>query len=70
MYDEAVVVSSPLVDVPRGVRYGWADSPDANLVNARTGKGDPLPASPFRTDNWPIREALGEDEMAAASVDE
>jgi sialate O-acetylesterase len=32
------------------VRYGWVDNPEqANLIN-REG----LPASPFRTDDWPL----------------
>lgn len=43
-----VVVSSPEVPEPVAVRYAWADSPDCNLINA-----DGLPASPFRTDDWP-----------------
>lgn len=45
-----VVVSSDAVAQPIAVRYGWVDNPEqANLVN-REG----LPASPFRTDRWPI----------------
>jgi len=40
-----VLVSSPDVPKPVAVRYGWADNPDVNLVNAAG-----LPASPFRTD--------------------
>lgn len=43
-----VVVASPDVSAPVAVRYAWADSPDCNLYNK-----DGLPASPFRTDNWP-----------------
>lgn len=42
-----VLVSSPEVKEPVAVRYGWADNPECNLVNA-TG----LPASPFRSDEW------------------
>jgi len=45
---KAVVVSSPEVAAPVAVRYGWADNPDCTLVN-----GAGLPASPFRTDDWP-----------------
>lgn len=45
--DEAVV-SSKEVAYPVAVRYGWADNPVCNL---RNGAG--LPASPFRTDDWP-----------------
>jgi sialate O-acetylesterase len=43
-----VVVSSPDVHEPAAVRYGWANFPVVNLW----GK-DGLPASPFRTDNFP-----------------
>jgi sialate O-acetylesterase len=43
-----VVVSSPEVKKPTAVRYAWADNPAANLYN-RAG----LPASPFRTDDFP-----------------
>jgi sialate O-acetylesterase len=43
-----VVVSSPEVEEPVAVRYAWADNPEATLRN-REG----LPASPFRTDDWP-----------------
>jgi sialate O-acetylesterase len=45
---DTVVVSSPKVSKPVAVRYGWADNPIVNLYN-RAG----LPASPFRTDDWP-----------------
>jgi len=42
-----VVVSSPEIEFPVAVRYGWANNPDCNLYN-----GANLPASPFRTDDW------------------
>jgi len=45
---DTVVVSSTKVKDPVAVRYDWADNPDGNLYN----KAD-LPASPFRTDDWP-----------------
>jgi sialate O-acetylesterase len=45
---DGVVVSSPDVPAPVAVRYAWADSPLCNLFNK-----DGLPASPFRTDDWP-----------------
>ncbi len=45
---EAIVVRSPDVASPVAVRYGWANNPSCNLYNA-----DGLPASPFRTDDWP-----------------
>jgi len=44
----AVVVSSPKVARPVAVRYGWDNSPSCNLYNREA-----LPASPFRTDDWP-----------------
>jgi len=44
-----VVVSSPQVEKPFAVRYGWGDYPVVNLFN-REG----LPASPFRTDDFPM----------------
>jgi sialate O-acetylesterase len=47
-----VVVSSPQVTKPVAVRYGWADCPVVNLWN-KNG----LPASPFRTDNFPLTTA-------------
>jgi sialate O-acetylesterase len=43
-----VVVSSDAVAEPVAVRYAWADNPVCNLYN-KSG----LPASPFRTDDWP-----------------
>ena len=45
---ETVVVRHPSVPRPVAVRYGWADCPVVNLFNA-----DGLPASPFRTDDFP-----------------
>ena len=46
---DTVVVSSPHVPEPIAVRYGWADLPKVNLFN-QAG----LPASTFRTDDWPL----------------
>jgi sialate O-acetylesterase len=45
---DSVVVWSGEVPSPVAVRYAWADNPAANLYN-----GAGLPASPFRTDDWP-----------------
>ena len=45
---ERVVVSSPEVAAPVAVRYAWLENPDCNLVN-----GAGLPATSFRTDDWP-----------------
>jgi sialate O-acetylesterase len=47
-----IVVSSPDVKAPVAVRYAWAGSPDCNLYNK-----EGLPASPFRTDDWPGQSA-------------
>jgi sialate O-acetylesterase len=46
---DKVIVSSPNVEKPVAVRYGWADYPVVNLWNK-----DGLPASPFRTDEFPM----------------
>ena len=45
---DTVIVSSADVANPKAVRYAWGDSPRSNLFNK-----DGLPASPFRTDDWP-----------------
>ena len=46
---QSVIVSSPDVKKPASVRYAWAANPEgANLVNSAG-----LPASLFRTDEWP-----------------
>jgi sialate O-acetylesterase len=44
-----VVVHSPQVPFPVAVRYGWANYPVVNLYNK-----EGLPASPFRTDDFPM----------------
>jgi sialate O-acetylesterase len=46
---DKVIVSSPKIARPEAVRFGWANYPQVNLWNK-----DGLPASPFRTDNWPV----------------
>ena len=46
---DTIVVSCPQVPAPAAVRYGWADLPKVNLFN-QAG----LPASTFRTDDWPL----------------
>jgi sialate O-acetylesterase len=45
---DEVVVWNDAVREPSAVRYAWADNPECTLYN-REG----LPASPFRTDDWP-----------------
>ena len=48
---DVVVVSSMEVSTPVAVRYAWAMNPSQrNLLYNKEG----LPASPFRTDNWPL----------------
>ena len=48
---DQVVVSSSKVKSPVAVRYAWAMNPSKrNLLYNREG----LPASPFRTDEWPL----------------
>jgi sialate O-acetylesterase len=47
--DDTVVVTSDLVPKPVAVRYGWSAYPVVNLWNK-----EDLPASPFRTDSFPI----------------
>lgn len=45
-----VIVSHPEVTFPVAVRYAFDGNPTCNLIN-----GAGLPASPFRTDNWPVK---------------
>ena len=47
---DKVEVWSDKVTTPVAVRYAWAENPVCNLQN-RAG----LPATPFRTDDWPGR---------------
>ena len=47
--DDEIIVRSPQVAKPVAVRFGWADYPVVNLWNK-----DGLPASPFRTDDFPM----------------
>lgn len=46
--DDTVQVRGEGIAEPVAVRYAWAANPACNLVN-----GAGLPASPFRTDDWP-----------------
>ena len=45
---DTIVVTCSSVPSPKQVRYAWQANPKATLFN-----GAGLPASPFRTDNWP-----------------
>jgi sialate O-acetylesterase len=49
---DSVLVRSDKVAKPVAVRYAWADNPICNLYNSAG-----LPASPFRTDNFPATTA-------------
>ncbi len=49
---DSVVVWSEAVARPVAARMGWHDTAQPNLIN-REG----LPASPFRTDDWPLKTA-------------
>ena len=51
---DKVVVSSSQVTKPVAVRYGWADCPVVNLYCSPGFQKHLLPASPFRTDDWPM----------------
>ncbi len=46
---DTVVVSSKEVERPTAVRYAFGNWPQYSLFN-KAG----LPASPFRTDDWPL----------------
>ena len=46
---DTVVVHAPEVEKPVAVRFGWANFPVVNLWNK-----EGLPASPFRTDSFPL----------------
>lgn len=54
---DTVIVSSPKVSEPVAVRYAWAMNPSQrNLLYNKEG----IPASPFRTDDWPLYDPAGE----------
>jgi sialate O-acetylesterase len=46
---DSVRVSHPEIPEPVAVRLGWSDTDEPNLFN-----GTGLPASPFRSDDWPL----------------
>ena len=52
---DSVLVWSPEVKKPVAVRYGWANFPLCNLYG-----GNGMPASPFRTDDFPKPNLTGE----------
>ncbi len=54
---QTIVVSHPQISKPWGVRFGWSNLPDTNLIN-REG----LPASPFRTYDDDFEAEIQRDE--------
>jgi sialate O-acetylesterase len=48
--DSTLEAFSPMVRVPEAVRLGFSNTATPNLFNAAG-----LPASPFRTDDWPVQ---------------
>lgn len=46
---ETLLVWSPEIPLPTAIRYAWADNPEGCNLENESG----LPASPFRTDDWP-----------------
>ncbi|MBL9114566.1 MAG: hypothetical protein JNJ83_06125 [Verrucomicrobiaceae bacterium] len=59
--DSKLFVSSPEVPKPVAVRYAWHETPPVTLWNAAG-----LPASPFRTDNFPVEPDLEVRKAVAA----
>jgi sialate O-acetylesterase len=57
---DSVLVWSPDVKEPVAVRYGWSNFPLCNLYG-----GNGMPASPFRTDDFPKPNLTGEKSAAA-----
>ena len=54
---DSVILSSPKVKKPVAVRYAWAMNPSVrNLLYNKEG----FPASPFRTDDWPLFDPKSE----------
>ena len=55
---DTVEVTAAGVDAPEAVRFGWKNYPVTNLWNKQLdGKGIALPATPFRTDDYPLTTA-------------
>lgn len=56
---DKVIVTSAEVAKPVAVRYAWAAVAVCNLFN-----GTGLPASPFRTDTWPVDDTAETDKIS------
>jgi sialate O-acetylesterase len=55
---DSITLSSDQVQEPVAVRYAWAMNPSQrNLIYNKEG----IPASPFRTDDWPLYEKGSEE---------
>jgi sialate O-acetylesterase len=52
-FGTSVEIVSDRVMTPVAVRYGWANQPIANLAST-----EGLPASPFRSDLWPLSKPI------------
>jgi sialate O-acetylesterase len=50
--DEIIVWNDEVAE-PVAVRYAWANNPAGANLYSRTRRGELLPASPFRSDDWP-----------------
>ncbi len=59
--DNVLLVSSPEVEHPRFVRYGWQPYTESNLVNA-----DGLPASTFKEEADTADETIREEELSGS----
>jgi sialate O-acetylesterase len=53
---DTIVVWAEGVEKPVAVRYGWKNYPEVNLFN-KNG----LPATPFRTDDFPLTSQPGQE---------
>jgi sialate O-acetylesterase len=60
---DTIVVHADQVEKPVAVRYGWANFPVVNLWNK-----EGLPATPFRTDDFPMVTAPKAPRAAAAGA--
>ncbi len=52
---DTIEVTAAGIDAPVAVRFGWKNYPVVNLFNSNPDKkGGGLPATPFRTDDFPL----------------
>jgi sialate O-acetylesterase len=61
--NDSVVVSAKTISAPVAVRYAWAMNPSQRILLYNK---EGLPASPFRTDDWPLFDAdtyVAEDQL-------